>query len=401
MSGSTIPTIPAATRIFVSHSTQDNEWCRPLVAALTAAHLDVWYDERGLSGGAEWVQTLQREVQARDVLLLVLTPEAWSSQWVQEEIQLAIATRRTILPVLHKPTPVEGFLLTRQWVDVIGLDAATAARRVLAALASPVVFPAAPKPKTVLAAPQLLTPRLHQLGFIGRMIDGVAVVTPPICPVPAGPFLTGSHPARDSRADEDDGPLRPLEIGAFRIARFPVTVAEYACAVAAQGVPQPGEWSRQRQRLEHPVVQVSWKHAQAYVKWLADVTGEPWRLPTEREWEKAARGTDGRVYPWGDRWEASRANTSDGGPGDTTPVGSYPQGMSPYGAFEMAGSVNEWCGVPSNSPLARADSGSGGTLKGGSWDDSPACARAIYSAQLYIGERTDSTGFRLVWQEAQ
>ena len=96
----------SATRLFVSHSSQDNDWCRPFVAALTSADpsLDVWYDEHGLSGGSAWVQTLQQELQARDVVVLILTPDSLASQWVQEEMQLALATRRTILPVMHKPS---------------------------------------------------------------------------------------------------------------------------------------------------------------------------------------------------------------------------------------------------------------------------------------------------------
>ena len=69
----------AATRLFVSHSSQDNAWCRDLVAALARAGLDAWYDERGLSGGANWVNTLQSELQTRDVFLLILTPDAWAS----------------------------------------------------------------------------------------------------------------------------------------------------------------------------------------------------------------------------------------------------------------------------------------------------------------------------------
>ena len=104
-----------ATRLFVSHSSQDNDWCRPFVAALTSADpsLDVWYDEHGLSGGSAWVQTLQQELQARDVVMLILTPDSLASQWVQEEMQLALATRRTILPVMHKPSNLTGFLLTQ------------------------------------------------------------------------------------------------------------------------------------------------------------------------------------------------------------------------------------------------------------------------------------------------
>ena len=75
----------AQMRIFVSHSHQDNEWCRPFVAALKAIGYDVWYDEAGLQGGAAWVASIQHEVESRDVFLLILTPEAWESKWVQDE----------------------------------------------------------------------------------------------------------------------------------------------------------------------------------------------------------------------------------------------------------------------------------------------------------------------------
>lgn len=389
------------TRIFCSHSSQDNAWCRELVVALqgAGADLDIWYDEQGLTGGAVWVQTLQRELQARDVFLLIVSPDSWNSTWVQEEIQLALATRRTILPVLHKPADVGGFLLTRQWVDVIGLDAPAAARKVLAALGSPVVFPAPVAPKQVVAAPQIVPPRLQQLGFVGRQIDRVAIITPPMCEVPAGAFIAGTDPRREPEAAEHDEPQRSIEVARFFIGRTPVTVAEYAFAVAAGGMPEPRDWARQSQQPDHPVVQISWKQAQGYVGWLAQTTGEPWRLPTEEEWEKAARGTDGRIYPWGDQWDPSRANTSEGGPESTTPVGAYPAGASPYGALDMAGNVNEWCGIPSNSPLARPGGAAGtGYLAGGSWNDSPAMARAAHRSQLFMGERTEDTGFRLVWQ---
>jgi len=82
----------------------------------------------------------------------------------------------------------------------------------------------------------------------------------------------------------------------------------------------------------------------AFCQWLSGETGQPFRLPTEAEWEKAARGTDGRIYPWGDGWDKTRLNSGEGGPGDTTPVGRYsPAGDSPYGAADMCGNVWEWC----------------------------------------------------------
>src|SRR5262249_33065768 len=129
---------------------------------------------------------------------------------------------------------------------------------------------------------------------------------------------------------------------------FPITVAEYACAVRAEWVREPlrrhgVSWHAQQCRPDHPVVNVSWDDAMAYADWLATVSRQPWRLPTEAEGEKAARGPDGRIYPWGDHWDQTRANTSDGGPGTTTPVGRNPRGASPYGAQDLAGNVWEWC----------------------------------------------------------
>lgn len=387
------------TRIFFSHSTHDNEWCRPLVGMLKDADLDVWYDEQGLSGGAAWVQTLQREVQARDVFLLVVSPDYLASHWCQEELQLAIATRRTILPILHRPAPVEGFLLTRQWVDATNLSGTAAAARVLLALGSVAVFAPPARPKAIVAAPQIVPPSLAALGFLGRTCDGIAVITPPLGEVPAGPFLMGTNPALEPEWAENEPRQRTVELPAYRIARFPVTVAEYACAVQAGALSEPNGWLTQVTHPDHPVVLISWKRAQDYAGWLAQTTGEPWRLPTEPEWEKAARGTDGRIFPWGNEWDPRRANTSDGGPGTTSPVGAYPGGVSPYGVFELAGSVNEWCGIPASSPQAQPGDDVGkGYLAGGSWNDSPAWARAAHRSQLFIGERTEDTGMRLVWQ---
>ncbi len=98
-----------------------------------------------------------------------------------------------------------------------------------------------------------------------------------------------------------------------------------------------------RSKEDHPVVNVTWHDAVAYCKWLAGVTGKAYRLPSEAEWEKAARGTDGRIYPWGDEWHRMRCNASGGKRGGTTRVGNYsPLGDSPYGCADMVGNVCEW-----------------------------------------------------------
>jgi formylglycine-generating enzyme required for sulfatase activity len=195
-----------------------------------------------------------------------------------------------------------------------------------------------------------LPQQLADLGFVGRVVNGVEVIVPPMCAVSTGLFPMGSDKQRDPQAYDDELPQSSTPVTAFHIARYPVTVAEYACYLRATKNKKgaPADWAEQLARLDHPVVSVSWDDATVYAQWLTRTTqtiqrtSEPWRLPTEAEWEKAARGADGRVYPWGDMWDGRCANTTDGGPDMTTSVGSYPSGASPYGAQEMTGNVSEW-----------------------------------------------------------
>jgi len=112
----------------------------------------------------------------------------------------------------------------------------------------------------------------------------------------------------------------------------------------------------------------------AYCRWLAEVTGEPYRLPSEAEWEKGARGTDGRIYPWGDQWDEKRCNSAEGPKDNTTPVGAYPQGASSYGLLDMAGNVWELCSTLFRDYPYQPDDGREDleaddfrVLRGGSW----------------------------------
>jgi formylglycine-generating enzyme required for sulfatase activity len=135
----------------------------------------------------------------------------------------------------------------------------------------------------------------------------------------------------------------------YYLAKTPVTHAQYHAFIQSTGHQSPVHWEKERppaNKYEHPVVNVSWHDAMAYCNWLAEVTGKPYRLPSEAEWEKGTCGTDGRIYPWGNQWESQRCNTRESGPGDITPVGAYPEGASPYGLLEMVGNVWEWTRSP-------------------------------------------------------
>jgi formylglycine-generating enzyme required for sulfatase activity len=162
--------------------------------------------------------------------------------------------------------------------------------------------------------------------------------------IPAGRFLMGSQPGADVPAEET--PQHEVNLPAYRIGRHPVTHEQYAEFLKREFkqdyVPRRAGWflgEPPSDKLDHPVVGVSWSDAQAYCRWLSQATGRTYRLPSEAEWEKAARGTDGRLYPWGNEWAAERCNA---GSHKTSPVTAHAEGASPYGCNDMVGNVQEW-----------------------------------------------------------
>jgi formylglycine-generating enzyme required for sulfatase activity len=180
-------------------------------------------------------------------------------------------------------------------------------------------------------------------------------IEPEMILIAAGEFTMGSDPSLDQDTVDDERPQHVLYLPDYYLAKTPVTNAQYAAFVQATDHRPLYHWDGgepPRGTEDHPVVNVSWYDAIAYSNWLADVTGKQYRLPSEAEWEKGARGSDGRLYPWGSQWDATRCNSREGSEGeiagmtvyraDTTVVGAYPDGASPYGLLDMAGNVWEW-----------------------------------------------------------
>ncbi len=222
--------------------------------------------------------------------------------------------------------------------------------------------------------------------------------------IPSGEFVTGSDKAereaayqldekayghsitRKNRWYDFEDNRRTISLPAFKISRTLITNVQYKAFVKATGHKAPNvhprvwqgyklihSYKRTRRhawriasypkgRAKHPVVMVSYDDVQAYAKWLSAETGGTWRLPTEKEWEKAARGTDGRYFPWGNDYDPAKLNSHDKGPFDTVAVGKFPMGVSPFGLVDPAGQVFEWTSTPSGKNRFR--------VKGGSWDDS-------------------------------
>jgi hypothetical protein len=178
--------------------------------------------------------------------------------------------------------------------------------------------------------------------------------------VPPGKFIRGSE---DKDARDREKPTRSIYLNNFKIGIYPVTNFEYARFLEAKGyeddkywdkegwkwkeeekISEPLYWRDRKWNLPNfPVVAVSWYEAAAYTKWLSSFTKEPYRLPYEAEWEKAARGIDGRKYPWGNKFNSELCNSGQSGFYRTSPVGIYPLGKSHFGCLDMAGNVWEWC----------------------------------------------------------
>ena len=217
--------------------------------------------------------------------------------------------------------------------------------------------------------------------------------------VPAGPFIAGA-PARDRRAEASEAP-RQVQLPAYAIGRHEVTNALYAVYLDDRSVPRaayPEYWDNaDYNKPDQSVIGVTWNDANAFAEWLSDVSGSRMRLPSEDEWEKAARAGSDWIYPWGDESPkpGNRANFSGNNRFDTVaPVGSYATGKNAYGLNDMAGNVAEWTSSPPDS--AMKDEGAWRVVKGGSWTDGPADLRISRREALDPSKRYFDVGFRLV-----
>jgi len=259
------------------------------------------------------------------------------------------------------------------------------------------------RPEIHLSARMRVGNRLGQIGdprFYGPCLE------PALITVPGGEFWMASE---TKAAYDREKPAHKVHVAQFQMAKYPVTNAQFKGFVDAGGYSEERYWTRAGwawrqgkgeqfgrehhewpkgwedgqfppERANHPVVNVTWYEAVAYTRWLAEATGKPYRLPTEAEWEKAARGDqDRREYPWGDKFDSKKVNMSIGAEivGGTSPVGIYPAGASPYGILDLSGNVWEWCSslyqdYPYDPDDGREDLEAEGdrVLRGGSWINS-------------------------------
>ncbi len=251
-----------------------------------------------------------------------------------------------------------------------------------------VILPSRPEQTTGLEVTQPPAPTTEAVAPSYRKQDGMEMVF-----VPEGTFEMGSN-----TGDDDEKPVRQVNLDGYWIDKYEITNAQYAQCVSEGACSEPGSLSSYTRETyygdvtyaNYPVIHVTWYQAQEYCQWTGG------NLPTEAQWEKTARGTDSREYPWGNETpDYSRANY-DLSIGDTTAVGSYPSGASPYGAMDMAGNVWEWVrdGFDVYNPNETINpTGPSNTvyrtIRGGNYFDLPS---AIRSAYRFYGE-PDLSGY--------
>jgi formylglycine-generating enzyme required for sulfatase activity len=218
--------------------------------------------------------------------------------------------------------------------------------------------------------------------------------------VPAGDFTMGTNRSESVGPDiprgyNDARPLHSVTLPAYFIDKTEVTNAQYKKYCDATGYPAPPNWKDgvyAQGEDDFPVSHVTWYEAGAYAAWAGK------RLPTEAEWEKAARGTDKREFPWGDNWDPKRAVF---GRSHSDKVGQFPTGASPYGALDMAGNVFEWTeswyDAYPNAPIKFPEYGEKmKVVRGGGCDGYDSIVRTYYRSVAFPGTRSGWIGFRCV-----
>ena len=455
--------MPVYRTVFISHAHADNVLCERVARGLVAKGIDVWIDLTRMPDGDSLSDRITNELLNRQAFVLMLSDSSNVSRWVGLELDEYqnwvnnVAQRyvdrqvRKIIPVLLNDglalqvtdqRTQEKYSTNHAKTDHIkGIDGVNRSgkaevddllvKKIVEDIAHALEITGvrhtedSPRPSQQIWTPAPTPARLAQLGFTGRRYNGVECLFPPTVPVAAGQFIMGSDKAKDSQAWDDETPQYLIHVDQFAMGTYPVTVAEYALYLRANpNVAPPGDYTypsdaswaapewrgktltwaiQQQQRFDHPVVMVTWENARDYTAWLAQLTKYAFRLPTEAQWEKAARGTDGRLYPWGNTWDARRANTADGGPNLTTPIGQYTErgDASPYGCHDMVGNLWEWCSsyfkpypYDQQNSEQSDDKNSDYIIRGGSWRNEPCNARAA-GRNSYRNVRDYDLGFRL------
>jgi len=330
-------------KVFLCHSKDDKPKVRDLYHRLVADGFDAWLDEEKLMPGQDLDLEIQRAVHEANVVVVCLSNRSITkAEYVQKEIRFALDVADEqpegatfIIPARLEECEVPIRLSKWHWVDLfrdIGYERLETALTYQANKTG-----------------NLLIPASHLQNTLANFIE------PQMVNILAGKFLMGSTEEQSAKAIRDgldrnrvewEQPQHTIELSEYSVGKYPITNREYQVFLRDTKFRPPNDWESDQfptEKGNHPVINVSWNDANTYCKWLSEKSGKYYRLPTEAEWQKAARGEHGHVYPWGNDFFSKKANTDQAKIGNTYDVGKFsPQRDSPYGCADMVGNVWEW-----------------------------------------------------------
>jgi formylglycine-generating enzyme required for sulfatase activity len=413
--------------IFISYKREDQATARKLADALEEEGWSVWWDPK-LRAGERFNDVIEKALKESKCVVVMWSKRSVESQYVKHEANYALK-RNKLVPLMIEevelPFRFED-LHTLSLLDWDGSRDISDFRRLVEDIAAIVGPPATTRQKTQRAESEVepgtisrdklkggstRLPGVEQpkrklepdTVFRDKLKDGSQ--GPEMVVVPAGTFKMGDI---QGTGGDDEKPVHTVSIAkSFAIGRYPITFDEYDRFASAtnRSLPNDQGWDRDRQ----PAINVSWDDAVEYAKWLSEQTGKPYRLPTEAEWEYAARAGTETNYWWGNEMKSGMANCNEGdtrwGGTQTSPVGSFQP--NPFGLYDTAGNVWEWVedclhvnykGAPTDgSAWLEANGGncSFRMMRGGSWSNSRVLLRASSRLWFSAGNHLDPFGFRL------
>lgn len=397
--------------IFISYSKQNKEYARKLADHLISQGFNVWIDDE-IEPSDEWWKKIVRAVRECVAFLVIMTPEAGTSRWVEREVMLADELGKPMFPILLKgdlhASELWALFIGKQYEDARG-DKLPMERFYAKLERSAPRTSSAGKNVTgslsPLAEPSVSDAKLARFSKLKQALSEKEQAQQPLIPpdvsaiLPA-PFEWSIVPAGEVTVRLTPRAKAASNVPSFAITKYPITNSQYQVFLDADSGYQNPEWwgysdAAKFWRREHrqprkavfegqdlPVTNVTWYEAIAFCQWLNDHGGETKpgisesliggtliTLPTEQQWQRAAQSDDGREYPWGNQFEPTFCNTTESNIGSPTSVTQYPNGASPFGVVDMAGNVWEWCLSEWGTSEIKLSSAGERVLRGGAWDN--------------------------------
>lgn len=386
-------------RIFLSYSRADQELAKLIYFTLRDQGHSVFFDRADLPAGEEYHNRIREAIERAGLFIFLAGPTALDAgSYTLSELEIAEKSRRSLLPVLIDGAAIADLPAALKNVTVVQPDG-----NVVASVSGAVCRIATERRRLWLKRAGLafcglvlsawavfyVAGRARQNALVEK--DGAVLVR-----IPAGAFLMG---------DDEESPRREIFLSAFYLDRYEITLGRFARFLRAAGnAPKPENWpeSNLEQLADFPVIGVSWHDAEAYCRWAGR------RLPTEAEWERAARGGDERKFPWGSEDPTaarSRFGIADARavyPDGVAAVGSHPSGAAPREIFDLAGNAAEWVADWHAEGFNRdqvrnprgPQTGTAKVVRGGGWMD-PA-QRITTTKRMYLSpdQRMPDVGFR-------